>query len=245
MSYALGQTSVSTPSGIRVGSNAGSDVILAQASLDASRILLRAAQRKRSKRLPYIRRQMRAYGPGSKELFDKERQILTRRGWAPNQATYDAMRLVASNAYAREGMRAVRTALAEQVSGEYTDGLGGISDKGRKWGCGITGGVTLVGGIVGSIYGGEGGGTAAAAGGGITSQALDCGKDEREAMERIAAEQAKAAQANADAALETARIQERTQATVAAERTKQVKTVAIIGGGLLLLLFTGYAIVKV
>ncbi len=246
MSYALGQTPLRAKetNSIRVGSKAGKDIVLAQASYDASQVLLRAARQPQGTRLSYIRDQMRVYGPGSGPLFDKERQILLRRGWAPNQATYDAMRLVASNAYAREGMRAIRTALAEQDSAEYMDGLG-MSDTGRAVGCGITGGVTAIGGLVASIYGGGAGGGAVGAGGSMVGTALDCNKEGRESQERIAAAQAAAAQAQANAALAAAQAQADSEATQAVERTKQIKTMAIVGGGLFLLLATGYAIIKV
>lgn len=227
--------------GIQVGSAAKHDIILAQASDDASRILLAAAKRPQGQRLRLIRERMRYYGPGSQQLFEQERQTLLRRGWEPNQATYDAMRLVASNAYAREGMQAIQAALAEKVSGEYAEGLGEISDKGRQIGCGITGGVTAIGGLVASIYGGQAGGTAVGTGGGALATSLDCNKAQREAAAALAEQQAATAQANADAALAAAQAASKT----AEERTKQVKTIAIASAGLIALLATGYAIVKV
>lgn len=245
MSYAAGHNARPSRSRIQVGHAAGRDVILAQASWDASRILMHASRLSRGRRLSFIRRQMRVYGPGSVSSFDERRQQLLRSGSAPNQATYDAMRLVAANSYAREGEQAIRAALAEKVSGEFADGLGGITKKGRNIGCGIMGGTTMAAGLVASIYGGAGGGSAVGAGGSMVSGALQCNKEELEAQQRIADAQAKAAQATADAALEAARIQERTQSRVAEERTKQIKTVAVIGGALVLLLATGYAIVKV
>lgn len=239
MTYSTPQTP--TRSGIRVGRAAKNDIILSRASLDASDILLDAAKRPRGQRLWYIRERMRHYGPGSRQLFDRERATLVRRGWAPNQATYDAMRLVASNAYAREGMQAIRAALATHQTAEYADGLGEISDKGRTIGCGITGGVTAIGGLVASIYGGQAGGTAVGTGGGAVAGALDCNKGQREAAQALAEQQAALAQAQADAALAAAQAQGKT----AEERTKQVKTVALVSAGLIALLATGYAIVKV
>lgn len=245
MSYALGQAPQRAgDEAIRVGSKAGKDMILAQASYDASQVLLRAAKLPQPKRLGFIRRQMRFYGPGGPRDFGRERETLLRRGWAPNQATYDAMRLVASNAYAREGLRAIHAALAKEVSAEYAEGLG-IDDTGRAVGCGITGGVTAIGSLVAGIYTGGAGSGAVGAGGSMVGAALDCGQDARESQERIAAAQAQAAQATADAALAQAQLQAQSSAQAAEERTKQVKTVAIIGGSVLLLLVTGYAIVKV
>lgn len=240
MSYALGQTPqrANDPT-IRVGSKAGKDIILAQASYDASQVLLRAAERPRGTRLAFIRRQMRYYGSDGPQRFERERATLLRRGWAPNQATYDAMRLVASNKYAKEGLQAIRAALAQHVSGEYAEGLG--DDTGRQVGCGITGGVTAIGSLVAGIYTGGAGAGAVGAGGSIAGQALDCNREGRESQERIAAAQAQAAQATANAAL----AQAQAEAAAEAEKTKQIKTVAIVGGVVLLLLGTGYAIVKV
>ena len=240
MSYAQRHSSPKS-GGITVGNAAKNDIILAQASYDASLVLLGAAKKPHGQRLQYIRDQMRAYGPGAPTLFERERRTLMRRGWEPNQATYDAMRLVASNAYAREGMQAIRAALATDVSGEYASGLGEISDKGRKIGCGITGGVTAVTGLIGAIYGGQGGATAASTGGGALATALDCSKDQREAAADLAEQQAAAAEANAAAALAAAQAQSKQ----AEEQTKQVKTIAIASAGLIGLLAVGYAIVKV
>lgn len=243
MSYASARKA--TPdNAIAVGSKAGHDVILAEASYDASQILVRASRRRQGTRLAFIRTAIRSYLPDAHDRFDVERATLLRRGWSPNQATYDAMRLVISNALAREGAMAIRAALATRVSGEFTEGLGGISNIGRKIGCGITGGVVAGGSIVAGIYGGAAGAGAVGAGGSILGSALDCSKDEREAAQKLAEEQAAAAQQLADTALETARIQKETAHDVAQERTKQVKTAAVVGGATLLLLFTGYMIVK-
>lgn len=229
------------PGEIQVGSAAKNDVILAQASYDASQILLRAAKKPPGKRLTFIRRQMLYYGPGSAQRFEQERKTLMRRGWEPNQATYDAMRLVASNAYAREGVQAILAALSTNMTAEYAQGLGEMSDRGRQIGCGITGGGTAILGTVASIYGGQAGGGAVGIGGGLVGGALNCNKEQQEAAQALAEQQAAAAQANADAALAAA------QATskAAEERTKQVKTIAIASAGLIALLATGYAIVKV
>jgi hypothetical protein len=239
MSYALGQTPQRATNSITVGSKAKDDVILARASLDASQILLRAAKRPRGRRIAFIRRQLQGYGGDAPKRFDRERAVLLRRGWQPNQATYDAMRLVASNYYAALGMRAIKVAMSERYGADHLVGLG--ADDAKAIGCGITGGVTVVGSLVAGIYGGGAGAGAVGAGGSIVGSALDCNAGARESQERIAAAQSAQAQAAADAALQTAQAQER----AAGERTKQIKAVALVAGGLILVLGVGYAIVKV
>jgi hypothetical protein len=77
------------------------------------------------------------------------------------------------------------------------------------------------------------------------SSALECNKEQLEAQQRIAEAQAEAAEAQANAALMAAQSEQQAQLQLAEQRTAQVKTVAWVGGGLLLLLATGYAIVKV
>jgi hypothetical protein len=228
--------------GITVGSGASTDPILARASYDASQILLRAVRQPAAQRVAFVRRELRRYGPGSDALFDAGRSELLRQGRGPNQALYDAMRAVAANDYARKGMTAIRAALAREVSGEYADGLG---DDAKDIGCGIAGGATAILALIGGLYAGEGGASAAGTGGSLVSGALDCNADARASQERIAAAGATAAQIAANAAIEVAAAEERAEAARAAERTKQVKTIAIFGGGALLLLATGYAIVRV
>lgn len=230
------------PGKIRVGVTAGHDVILAQASYDASRMLLASTKLPPAHRSTFLRSELRRFGPGSWEQFEAERRRLVARGSNTNQAVYDALRLVAANYYAAKGVAAIKAALAQQYGADV--GLG-IDDTGRAVGCGIAGGATMIVGLIGSIYGGQAGGAAATTGGGAVTSALDCSKEQRESAERIAAAQATSAQAMANAALAQAQAQERTQTTLAQERTKQIQTAVVVGGGLILLLAVGYTILKV
>lgn len=238
MSYAVAQTPVAAhPGAIRVGPKAGHDVILAQASYDASKMLLESTKRPAAMRSVCLRDALRRYGPGSWERFESERRRLVQRGSNANQAVYDALRLVAANYYAAKGVEAIKSVLAQ----EYGSDVGlGLSNDERSVACGITGGLTLIGGLIGSIYGGQAGGGAAGAAGSTAAAAFDCSKEQRESQERVAAAQAQSAQAMADSALRQAQAQER----AAQERTKQVQTLALVGGGLVLLFGVGYVIVS-
>lgn len=99
-------------------------------------------------------------------------------------------------------------------------GLGEISDKGRSVGCGITGAVGMVGGLIASIYGGEGGGKGVGTGTGTLATALDCNKASRLSAEQIASEAAAAQKYAADQALAAEK-----------ERTKRTEKL-MVGGGI-------------
>lgn len=234
MSYALGAAGAND--GIRVGKRAGQDVILARASYDASRILLDAVKLRKPEREAYIEQRLGRYASDAGLRFVRNMDRLLARGWGRNQAIYDSMRLIIADHYAQLGIEAIQAAVASRYGADY-----GLGDTARDIGCGITGGITAIGGGIVGLFTGGAGSAAVGAGGSMVGSALDCGKRDREAAERIASDQAAAAQAAAEAALAQARAQER----LGKERTKQVQTVAFVGGGLLLLLIAGYAIVKV
>lgn len=240
MSYALGQTAAQAPSKappIDVGRSAGRDVFLARASLLASRILYEMVGQPDSARSVFLRRRLLPYGgPAAFKKFQRLRQSLLRKK-NPNQATYDALRLVIVNHVATEFKERMHAATA--VSREASV-LGDLNETERDVACGVTGGVTLLTGLIGSIYGGEGGAAAAGTGGSVAATAFDCNKDQRESAERIAAAQAQAAQAQANAAMQA----EQARAAAAAEKTKQIKTVAVVGGLAILLLGGGYLILQ-
>lgn len=239
MSYALGQTGSRGTSSIEVGGGARRDVLLSKASLAASRILYRLVHQPTVLRDGFLRRALREYGPGSWESFVEHRKVLLRTR-NPNQATYDALRLVIGNHYAQEFAVKLRTAAAVSRDVSVLGAIEMNNDE-RAVACGVTGGVTLLTGLIGSIYGGQAGATAAGTGGGVAAQTFGCNQEAQQSAERIAAANAQAAQATANAALQAAQSEER----AAAEKTKQVKTIAIIGGGVVLLLGVGYAILKV
>lgn len=235
MSYARRQN----PSVISVGRAAHRDPILAQASLAAAKILRQAVSKPRSVREDFVRNSLTSkYGTEAARSYERAMRRLNSKGWARNQSIYDAIRLSIADALTREGLLAIDTAIKQEMGVDH--GLG-ISEKGRQVGCGITGGVTLVGGIVASIYGGQAGGTGANVGGQLIGTALDCSKAEREAAQRLAEQQAAAAQA------ELARTQALAEQEAARgkETTKRVLVVAGIGGAVALVGLIGYAIVKV
>lgn len=234
------------PPPIKVGDGARRDVLLARASLVASRILYQMVQLPEQQREAYLRRALRPYGVGSFHRFRRERRSLV-RSRNPNQATYDALRLVIGNHLAEQFLLKLKAASAMERDASVLGSID-MNDTERAVACGVTGGVTLLTGFIGSIYGGSGGGAAAAAGGGVAASTFGCNQAAQESAERIAAANAQAAQAQAEAALAVAQLQERAaqaEAEAKAEQAKQLTTVAIIGGGVLLLLATGYAILKV
>jgi hypothetical protein len=235
MSYAAQSTG---KGGIRVGANAARDPILASASYEAALILKSAIKRPRSLRDEYVKNMLtNHHGTAAAQSYERRLRSLGSKGWNRNQAIYDAIRLSIADAMVAEGVLAVDTALKQEMG--VDQGLG-ISKKGRAIGCGIVGGTTLVGGIVGSIYGGQAGGQGAAVGGQLVGGVLDCNKAEREAAQQMAAQQAAAAQAE----LERTQALAADQAARRKETTKRVLLVAGIGGAVAVVGLIGYAIVK-
>jgi len=224
---------------IKVGRKAASDPVLAEASLRAAKILKKAVDAGRGRRMRVIRQQLRTYGPGSFETFRRARSRMIQRGVSRNQSLFDALRLVIVNQLAQVVTENIAAAAAQ--AGDAS-GLGKFSVK--KLGCGVTGGAGVVGGIVASIYGGEGGGTAVGTGTGVLSETMGCNKGAREAAQRLADTQAQAAQMTADAAVRAAQLQADSAANAERQKTARVKTAVIGGGIVLLLLGTGYAILK-
>lgn len=212
---------------ISVGQNAAKDVILARASLDSARILFDASKVQRSARPGLVARKLGRLGPSAYPVYLKTLSRLEAKGWPRNQAVFDALRLTISDNYAAQGAKAIREAARSA-------GLG--DDTGRQVGCAITGGVTAIGGSILSMYTGGIGGSAMSVGGQLVGGALDCNRDAREAQQATAAAQAREAQALA----EQARLQAEALERAAAHRSSQVRTVAIAGGGVALLLGLGW-----
>ena len=235
MSY----TSRRNSSTITVGQAARRDPILAEASYEASKILRKSVTKPRSVRDEFVRNAlMSKYGTAAAISYEKALRRLPQKGWQRNQAIYDSIRLAIADALTRSAILAIDTALKQEMG--VDQGLG-MSAKGRQVGCGVVGGATLVGGIVASIYGGQAGGTGANVGGQLIGGVMDCSKAEREAAQKLAEQQAAAAQAElartqALAELENAR---------GRETTKRVLMIAGIGGAVALVGLVGYAIVKV
>lgn len=240
MSYALGAAPSRAKDKVQVGVRAGGDIILARASYEASQILLGAAKRKRSERRAYITSRLRRYATDAGMRFAQNMDRLLAKGWGRNQAIYDSMRLIISDYYAQIGIEVIQAATANIYGADY-----GLGDTARDIGCAITGGVTAVGGAIVGLFTGGAAAPVVGAGGMMVGESIGCNDDARRSAERLAADQAAAAQAAADAAVEVAHSEERLGVKRAEEQTKQIQTLAIVGGGLLVLLVAGYAIVAV
>jgi hypothetical protein len=230
-SSALG--AVSAPPPIEVGEAARKDVLVSRASLIASQILYGFV--KSGQRESYLKAQLRRFGAAAWPTFRRERAKLM-RDRNPNQATYDAMRVVIVNHLARD--------LVQRMDAASARGGLGMNDDERAVACGVTGGLTLVGGIIGSIYGGQAGGAAASTGGSIGAAAFDCSKNERESAERVANANTQAAQATAAAAVAAAQAAERTAQIQAESREKQTKLLLFGGGGIVLTVALAFIILK-
>jgi len=228
-------------SGVTVGTKATQDPILAQASLEAALLVRQAVERPKADRLAFIERKMRAYGPEGRQRFSETLRRLDAKTRNHDQALFDAVRLTAADHLAREAVSLFRADAARTVGAEA---LGGGINL-RRLGCGITGMTTAIGGAVAAGYTGGAGGTAVTTGGALVGSAMDCDKAAREAAKTIAEQQAMTAQAQLEAARVAAEAQERAAKAAGEERTKQVRTAVFVGGGLLLLLGAGYAIVRV
>jgi len=225
---------------ISVGKDAGKDVILARASYEAACILRDAMKLPRESREALVHRRLRKYAPNAAAVFAKERARFETEGRGRNQATYDAMRWIISKSIALRGVEAIQAAVARAVDADRA----GLGDDARDIGCGIIGGVTAVGGAILGIYTGGAGSVAVGAGGQIGAQALDCNYKQREAAERIAGIQAASAQRIASEAARQAEAEAQTAGVMASERTKQIRTVAVIGAATVGLLGLGYMIMS-
>jgi hypothetical protein len=212
MSYAsagLGQTPA-----VRVGAAARGDVVLANASLAASKIILQATKKPRGIRPAFVRNKLDAMRQGLAREVVAERRRLVARGVNPDQATFDAMRLAIANARLDEGVQSLKEKAARGTWG--AEAFGDIAPNDRATGCaiastaGTVGGVPVYGTIVGAIVG---------IGSGIASSALDCTRESREASTAAAQ-----AQANLLAAQQAAAARE---AAAGSARTR----VYLIGGG--------------
>lgn len=226
---------------IRVGQVAYRDPILARASLEAAQLLKSAVDRPKDIREDFVRGELRGYGPGAALKFTRKLAKLSRRGLNRNQAIFDSLRMVIADYYTQLGVEAIQAAMAQAYDADRA-GLG--EDVGRQVGCAITGGATAIIGSILGVFTGGAGSSAAAVGGSLIGAGLDCGHDERVAQQQIAEAQARQAQAVAEQARIQAESQERLARIAAESRTKQIVTVALVGGSALVLALAGYAIVK-
>lgn len=239
MSYALGATPLRA-NAIRIGERAKRDVILARASYEASSILLRSMTVPRDRRVSYIESQLRRYNAGTKRRFVPERARMIRSGVASRQATFDAMRLIIANHYAQLGVEAIQGALAHTQSAEA------LGDRDAEVvGCAITGGVTAIGALVATIYGGGAAGSGVGTGGQMVGQVLDCNKEQREAAMVLAEKQHQTALAQLALAELEADAEGGGGSGFFGPMSPTAKKALIGGGVVLALLVVGVVIMKV
>lgn len=231
MSYALGQAATR----MEVGRRAAQDPILARASLESAKLLTKAARRPRSMRLSYLRARVASdYDRPTADAF-----FSRAAGARTDQAVYDALRLAVANHYTRIGLRYLQRKLKSRFGDDFRPtALSGEEEE--AIGCAIGGGASaILATVVGAYTGGTGAAPIGAAG--LTAmQAAGCGADQQAAQQALAEAQAAAAAAE----LERARLAAEAEAARSAAQQKTMITVAAIGGGALLLLGIGYAIIK-
>jgi hypothetical protein len=232
MSYAtagLGQTPA-----LRVGAAARGDLVLANASLAASRILLQAVKKPPGVRASFISNKLNAMQPGLARAAAASRHRLIAQGKGRDQATFDAMRLVIANVSLSSGIEALRTAAVGEHGAEAFSGLGQLSPNDRATACTVTAGAQVVGGIASivPVYGTIIGGLVSI-GSSIAGGALDCTREQREAAAAAAAAQANLAATQQALAAQAAAAQ-------AAASGSRRRVYLIGGGALVVALGIGY-----
>jgi len=235
MSYA------STGSGqaaVRVGSAAQSDLVLANASLIASKIMLGAAKKPARIRAAFIANKLDAMRPGLAREVATSRRRLVAQGKAPDQAAFDAMRLAIANMNMAAGIDSLRVSAAKEHGAEAFSGLGQMAPNDRATACTVSAGAQVVGGIASivPVYGTIIGGIISI-GSSIAGGALDCTREQREAAAAAAQ-----AQGNLVAAQQAAAAQAAAQAEATSGSRRRVY---IIGGGALVVaLGIGYLLLS-
>ena len=221
-----------------VGALAAKDPVLARASLVASVIIKNAVSLPKNTQAAYIVGELNRIQSGLGAEFLRQLKQVRGRGERGMTATFNAVRLVISNAVASDVVQYFRTVVA---SGGDAEALG---DTAQDVGCGITGGVGIVAGLIGSIYGGQAGGTAAGAGTQVLGQALNCDHAAQASAQAVAASNAQAAAAN----LAAAQAQAQSAAQLAAQQGQNTQRMIIYGvGSVLALIVVGggmYYLVK-
>ena len=225
---------LSRDDGVRVGKTAYTDPVLAHASLEAATMVKQSMSYPPSQRRGYIMSQVRARGAGLERTARSKMNGMVRRGVNPDQAIFDSVRMTLADKAIGEGLAFIRQAVDSPY--EATAGLGSAQDVG----CAITGGITAVGGFIASIFGGAGGG-------GAISESIGCNDAARAAAARNAQLEAQAAADQLAAAREMAAAQvasAKAGVNVQFMKGKMYTNVALIGGGVLLVLGIGYFVTK-
>lgn len=235
MSYSL-RRSLGDASDINVGRRAFIDPVLSSASLEAAKIMEDMVRVPRGSRRGEMISRAERLGAGLGYDVATKFDEMRSRGIAVDKAIFDALRLSIANRRMSESLSRVKAAIsASQQSG--TSGLGqlnipgiNLSPNDRRAACTAAGATTMVGGVaqVVPVYGTIVGGILQL-GSQIAGQALDCGKEEREAAATLAASQAREAQARAEAAAAQAAAQ---AAIEARQRSSTKKKVLIAVGAL-------------
>lgn len=241
MSYATATAPTRASSSlVQIGTKPAHDLVLAMASHRAAGLFLQSLDHPKTLRLAALRRSLVVqYGPDAGRKFDEELKELRRqRGRAENQERLDAARLVVANDLARQGVEYLRAAVAQNVD------AGALGDTGRDVGCGIAGGATAILALVGGVYTAGVAAPVIGGAGGMAMTAAGCGAQAQAQAQQTAQQAAAAAQAVTDAANARLAAENAANEAAAAEQRRKLVTVGVIGGVALLLMGTGYAIIK-
>lgn len=226
MTYSLGQVK---PETINVGSKVA-DPILSLSTMLGTGIIKEVSSLPPGRRLGALRQKLNALYPGmGTEAVSKARELI-RKGRSSNQAVVDAVRLSLANRIAEH------TEVALEKRGA-AGGLGGTMDDIRSGFCVFgAGGSAVAGGWVGAFRDPAASSTitqAAVAGG----QIAGCMNEQLNTQRQIAEANARAAEANAMAASAGG-------FQVAASGAGTGTTIALVGGGVILLGILGYVALK-
>jgi hypothetical protein len=202
---------------ITVGQKAQSDLVMAEASLRAAKIVEAASKsRTRAEKHRIVQRRLDAIGAGVAARASREYKRLIAAGKAEDQATFDAMRLAIANWMIDETLR---------IAAEYQPGASGLGKFSFKKAFGIGRDIVCVGGGVASVA--VPAATAAIA---SAQDAAGCNKRAQKTARQTAraqTAQAQAALAAAQANAETERLRAQREAASGKTMTK----LALIGGG--------------
>lgn len=220
---------------VRVGSAARQDVVLAHASLSASKIILDATKKPASIRARFVANKLDSIQPGLARKVAATHRSLVARGKGRDQAAFDAMRLGIANANMDRGLLALN-ARVDAIRNGSAEALGDWAPNDRATACTVASTASTVGGVASIIpvYGTIVG-LVTSVGSGIASQALDCGRESRDAA-------AAAAQAQANLQAAQAQAQQQQLAQQQAGHQQLVQT-ALIGGGIVGALALAYFII--
>jgi hypothetical protein len=233
MSYA--STAVDEAAPVRVGSAARVDPVLAKASLVASKILLQATKKPIYLRQAFVANKLNAMRRGlDREVMASYRRMVA-AGKSQDQAIFDAMRMAIADMNLSEGIESLRLSAAKNVGAEAFSGLGQLAPNDRAIGCAIAGTAGTAGGVA-SVVPGYGTliGAVFGIGSAIAGQAMDCGRETREAQQQAAQAQANLQAAQAAAAA----------AQAAAQSRARTRMYLIGGGAIIATLGIGYLLLS-